>query len=60
VIFNRGVELNKLDKINKVLNIIMTAISEILNNNNDFTGSITINFCLGGVTGITKKENVKV
>jgi len=60
VIFNRGVELNKLDKINKVLNIIMTAISEILNHNNDFTGSITINFCLGGVTGITKKENVKV
>jgi len=60
VILNRGVELNKLDKINKVLNIIMTAISEILNNNNDFTGSITINFCLGGVTGITKKENVKV
>ena len=60
MIFNRGVELNKLDKINKVLNIIMTAISEILNNNNDFTGSITINFCLGGVTGITKKENVKV
>ena len=60
MILNRGVELNKLDKINKVLNIIMTAISEILNNNNDFTGSITINFCLGGVTGITKKENVKV
>jgi len=60
VIFNRGVELNKLDKINKVLNIIMTAISEILNHNNDFTGSITINFCLGGITSIQKKENVKV
>ena len=55
-----SIRRSKINKLDRVLSIISKAISEILNHNNDFTGSITLNFCLGGITSIQKKENVKV
>lgn len=52
--------VSKIDKNDKVINAILKALKEILKVSPDFTGSITINFCLGGVSSISKKENLKV
>ena len=41
-----------LEKINKIL-------TNILVKNPSFTGSITIHFCLGGITGIKLEKNIK-
>jgi len=49
-----------ISKSDEVINIILRALRNILKENPDFTGSITINFCLGGVSDISKKENLKV
>ena len=47
-------------KSDEVIKKIIIKLKEILKEDSNFTGSITINFCLGGVTGIQKKENLKV
>jgi len=41
-----------LEKINKIL-------TNILVKNPSFTGSVTIHFCLGGITGIKLEKNIK-
>lgn len=53
-------KIDKIEKIDKVINIISRALKNILKESPDFTGSITINFCLGGISDISKKENLKV
>jgi len=47
----------KSDEVIKKINI---KLKEVLEKSPDFTGSVTINFCLGGVSDISKKENIKV
>ena len=47
-------------KSDKVIKKIIMKLKEILKEDSDFTGSITINFCLGGISNISKKENLKV
>ena len=51
-------KIDKIEKIDKVINIISKALKEILNHNPDFTGSITINFCLGGISNIYLKKKI--
>jgi len=59
VILKELVKLSDL-KSDEVIKKIIRELRKILEENSDFTGSITINFCLGGVSGISKKENLKV
>jgi len=51
---------SKEDKIERVVDSISKVLKNILGVNPDYTGSININFCSGGVTSIQKKENMKV
>ena len=47
-------------KSDEVIKKIVIKLKEILNESPDFTGSVNINFCLGGISNISKKENLKV
>jgi len=45
-------------KSDEVIKKIIIKLKEILEENPDFTGSVNINFCLGGISNIYKKEKV--
>lgn len=49
-----------MDKINTTLKKIIKELRKILKENPNFTGSVTTNFCSGGVSNIEKKENLKI
>jgi len=48
------------DKIYKTIEKIVIKLKEILEENSDYCGSVKINFYMGGITSIEKKENLKV
>lgn len=47
------------DKKNKTLELINKIFKEILENNLNYCGSVTVNFYMGGITNLEKKETVK-
>jgi len=47
------------DKESKTLELINKIFKEILKNNSNYCGSITVNFYMGGITNVEKKETVK-
>jgi len=47
-------------KIDKTLEKINDQFEKILKEDPDFTGNINISLCLGGLTGIDKREKVKI
>ena len=49
-----------LNKIDTVLSKIIKQYRNILEENPNFTGSVTTDFCSGGVTSISKKEKIKI
>ena len=49
-----------LDKINKTLEKINKQFRDILEENPNFTGNLNVSLCLGGLTGINKKEDLKI
>ena len=57
----RKVRLRLLkSKSNEVVKKITIKLKEILRESPDFTGDINISFCLGGLTGIYKREKMKI
>ena len=56
-LYTIGVILNKIDitleKINK-------QFKEVLEKDPNFTGNINVSLCLGGLTGIDKREKIKI
>jgi len=60
VIYKEIVRLSKSrDKESKTLELINKIFKEILKNNLNYCGSVTVNFYMGGITNIEKKEIVK-
>jgi len=49
-----------MNKINVTLNKIIKELRKVLKENPNFTGSVTMNFCLGGISNIEKRENLKI
>lgn len=49
-----------MNKIDITLKKIILELRKILKENPNYTGDIRISFCLGGLTGIEKKENLKI
>jgi len=49
-----------LDKTEKTLEKINKQLRDIFKNNPNFTGNITMDFCLGGLTNIKKTEKIKI
>jgi len=49
-----------LNKIDNTLRKIIKQFRQILEKDPNFTGSINTSLCLGGLTGIEKKENLKI
>ena len=49
-----------MNKINITLHKIVKQFRDILEKDSNFTGSVTTNFCMGGITNMEKRENVKV
>jgi len=47
------------DKESKTLELINKIFKEILKNNLNYCGSVTVNFYMGGITNVEKKETVK-
>jgi hypothetical protein len=54
------VKYSIINKIDITLKKIIKQLRNILEENPEFTGSIDINFCRGGVSSIGKKENLKI
>ena len=53
----RGVILKKTDEI---LKRIIVQFRKVLEEDPNFTGNINVSLCLGGLTGIEKKEKMKI
>jgi len=51
---------NKNNRNIEIIKKLIKELSKILENDDNYCGSIIINFYMGGVTGITKKENIKL
>ena len=49
-----------MDKINITLHKIIKQFREILEENPNITGNITVSLCHGGLTGIDKREKIKI
>ena len=49
-----------MDKINTTLQKINKLLRVIFEEDPKFTGNINISLCLGGLTGIEKKEKIKI
>ncbi|MCK4322597.1 hypothetical protein KAX08_08795 [candidate division WOR-3 bacterium] len=49
-----------MNKINITLHKIIKQFREILEEDPNFTGNINISLCLGGLTGIDKREKIKI
>jgi len=49
-----------MKKIDLTLHKIIKELRKVLEENPNFTGSVTTNFCLGGISNIEKKENLKI
>lgn len=49
-----------LTKVDTTLKKIIKEFRKILEGNPNFTGRLTTDFCLGGVTSIDKKEKIKI
>lgn len=49
-----------MNKIDTILSKIIEQFRKILEEDPNFTGSITINLCLGGITNIDKREKIKI
>jgi len=49
-----------LTKVNTVLKKIIKEFRKILEQDPNFTGNINVSLCLGGLTGIEKKEKMKI
>ena len=49
-----------MNKVNITLKKIIKQFRDILEKNPNFTGNITTSLCQGGLTGIEKKENLKI
>jgi len=49
-----------LDKINTTLKKIIIQFRKTLEKDPNFTGNLNVSFCLGGLTGIEKKEKIKI
>jgi len=49
-----------MNKINVTLQKIIKELRKVLEENPNFTGSVTTNFCRGGVSNIEKRENLKI
>jgi len=49
-----------INKIYATLSLINMQLRDILKKDPKFTGNINISFCLGGLTGIEKKEKIKI
>ena len=49
-----------LTKINETLKKIITQLRKILEENPNFTGHTSQDFCLGGLTNFEKKEKLKI
>jgi hypothetical protein len=48
------------DKIYETIKKIIIKLREILEENPDYCGSITINFYKGGISDVEKKESIKI
>ena len=48
------------DKTYEIIKKILIKLKEILEDNPDYCGSITINFYKGGISEIEKKESIKI
>lgn len=49
-----------MNKINITLHKIVEQFRKILEENPNFTGNIIVSLCLGGLTGIDKREKIKI
>ena len=49
-----------LTKIDEVLKKIIKQFREVLEENPNFTGNINVSLCLGGLTGIDKREIINI
>ncbi|GAG70323.1 unnamed protein product [marine sediment metagenome] len=49
-----------MDKINITLKKIIKQFRKILEEDPNFTGNITVSLCSGGLTGVERKENLKI
>ena len=49
-----------MTKIDEILKKINKQFRDILDKDPNFTGNINVSLCLGGLTGIEKKENLKI
>ena len=54
---SKGDIMNKTDVVLKKIN---NHLEKILKEDPNFTGNINISLCLGGLTGIEKKEKIKI
>lgn len=49
-----------MNKIDTTLEKINKQFRKILEENSNFTGNINVSLCFGGLTGIDKREKVKI
>ena len=49
-----------LNKVDTILSKIIEQFRKILEKDPNFTGNVNVSLCLGGLTGIEKKENLKI
>ena len=49
-----------MNKINVTLHKIIKELKKTLEKDPNFTGNINVSLCLGGLTGIEKKEKMKI
>ena len=49
-----------MSKIDKTLEKINDQFEKILKEDPNFTGNVSVSLCLGGLTGIEKKEKMKI
>lgn len=49
-----------MNKINITLHKIVKQFRDILEKDPNFTGNVTVSLCSGGLTGVEKKENLKL
>ncbi len=47
------------NKESKTLELINKIFKEILKNNSNYCGSVMVNFYMGGITNVEKKETIK-
>ena len=49
-----------MNKINLTLHKIVKQFRDILEKDSNFTGNVTVSLCSGGLTGIDKREKIKL